>query len=900
MSVRHLDAVLQPRSVAIIGASNTPRSIGGVIMRNVLKSGFNGPIMPVNPKYEAVAGVLTYPDIASLPVTPDLAVVCTPPQVVPEIIGQLGERGAKGAAVITAGLAGIPYRDGKSVQQAMLAAAKPHTLRILGPNCVGLLVPRIGLNATFAHPSRSQKQIESGSIAFVSQSGGFCTATLDWAQDRGIGFSHFISLGDSADIDFGDCLDYLASSPDTHAILLYMESIGADEARKFMSAARSAARNKPVLAIKSGRNPEGARAAASHTGALAGADNVYDAALRRAGILRVFTLDELFDAVETLARSEPLRGERLAILTNGGGPGVIATDALIADGGKLAEFSDETLRTLDELLPANWSKGNPIDMIGDADAARYVKVIEILRKDPGIDAMLIMNAPSAIAPPVIAAEGIVRAVKDTHLPVLTSWLGGDEAQHARRVFAEHEIATYDTPESAIRAFMHMVRYRRNQDILTQTPASAPTDFVVAPGAARAVIEPMLADRELLTEDEAKQVLASYGIPVVDTRVAYHPDQAAELAEQIGYPVAIKILSPDITHKSDVGGVVLGLDNADEVRDAAEHMYARVRKRFPAAELTGFTVQRMIKRPGAHELIIGMASDSIYGPVLLFGSGGTAVEVIGDREVELPPLNMSLARHLISRTQVFKLLTGYRDRPPADIDAICLTLIKVSQLVVDRPEIVELDINPLFADQDGVIALDARIRVAPAGVLLPSGAKRLAIRPYPRRLEETLELPGGRKVFVRPIRPEDQPSHQHFVGKLTAEDLRFRLLGVTRDIPPSEMARLVQIDYDREMAFIAVDESTDPPETMAVVRTVAKPDNTQADFSVMVRSDLKRSGLGTALMQKMIRYCKSRGTLEIAGQMLTENRAMLSLTRKLGFSDKELPELGRIEVRLKLQ
>ena len=893
MSVRYLESVFNPASVAIIGASNNLRSIGGLVMRNLLRSGFSGPIMPVNPKYQAVAGVLTYPDVASLPVTPDLAVICTGPKTVPELIAQLGERGTHGAAVITAGLSDYKHPDGRTIQEAMLSAARPHLLRILGPNCVGLLVPRIGLNASFAHT-----EIEPGSLAFVSQSGGFCTATLDWAKERGIGFSHFISLGNSADIDFGDVLDYLASAAETTAILLYMESIGADEARKFMSAARSASRNKPVLAIKSGRNAEGARAAASHTGALAGADDVYDAALRRAGILRVYDLDELFDAVETLARSQPLQGERLAILTNGGGPGVIATDALIENGGQLAEFSPDTMRKLQDLLPGTWSHGNPIDMIGDADARTYAKTLEILFTDPGVDAILVMNAPSAMAPPEDAARGIVDIVREAKLPILTSWLGGEAAGRARRIFAEANIPTYDTPENAVRAFLHMVRYRRNQEILTQVPESAPTDFTPTPGAARSVIEKaLLEQRELLTEPEAKQVLAAYGIPVVETRVAKDPAEAAILAEAIGLPVALKILSPEITHKSDVGGVALGLDTAEEVEATAKTMLARISKNYPEALLSGFTVQKMAKRPKAHELIVGMTTDSIFGPVILFGSGGTAVEVIADRAVALPPLNMSLARHLIARTRVSKLLKGYRDRPAADFDAISLTLIQISQLIVDRPEIMELDINPLFADDQGVLALDARVRVAPAEM---GGGKRLAIRPYPRELEERIKLSTGREIFVRPIRPEDQPAHNRFVARITPDDLRLRLLGVNRDIPPSEMARLVQIDYDREMAFIATDpEDEGLAETLAVVRIVANPDKTEADFAVMVRSDLKRQKIGVALMRKMIEYCKSSGIGEIVGQMLEENQAMLSLTRKLGFTAKPLPEIGRCEVRLKL-
>ena len=894
MSVRHLESLFKPTSIAVIGASNSPRSVGGVVLRNLLRSGFDGPIMPVNPKYLAVAGVLTYPDISSLPVTPDLAVICTGPKTVPAIIHQLGERGTKAAAVITAGMSEQQDEQGRQNEAAMLAAAKPHLLRILGPNCVGLMVPGLGINATFAHT-----EIKGGSLAFVSQSGGFCTAALDWAKAKGIGFAHFVSLGNSADIDFGDVLDYFGSDPESKAILLYMESIGADEARKFMSAARSAARNKPVLVIKSGRHAESARAAASHTGALAGSDNVYDAALRRAGLLRVYDLDELFDAVETLARSRPLQGERLAILTNGGGPGVIATDALIENGGQLAELSDDTMRKLNELLPGTWSRGNPVDMIGDAEPHVYVRALGILVDDPGVDAILVLNAPSAIAPPEPAARAIVDLVRQSDVPILTSWLGGEAAGRARRIFADAEIPTYDTPENAVRAFMHMVRYRRNQEILTQVPPSAPTDFTPMPGAARSVIEKALVEgRELLTEPEAKQMLAAYGIPVVPTRVAADPAQAAEVAREVGLPVALKILSPDITHKSDVGGVALGLDTPEEVRAAAEAMRARIRKNLPEALLTGFTVQRMASRPQAHELIIGMTTDSIFGPVILFGRGGTAVEVIGDRAVALPPLNMSLAHHLISRTRVSALLRGYRDRPPADIDAICLTLIQISQLIVDRPEIIELDINPLFADDQGVLALDARIRIAVAGA---EGASRLAIRPYPRELEETLKLPSGRTVLARPIRPEDQPAHELFTSRITPEDFRFRQIGVTRNLPPSEMARLVQIDYDREMAFIATaPDERGREETLAVVRTISSPDNVSADFALMVRSDLKRTGIGTALMQKMIRYCKDRRIGCIIGQVLDDNVAMLNLMDRLGFEKRPLPETGRIEVKLRLK
>ncbi len=671
MSVLNLDSLFRPASVAVVGASNQPMSIGGFVMRNLLRGGFNGPIMPVHPTYEAVAGVLTYPDVPHLPVAPDLGVVCTPPASVPDLVRQLGERGTRAAIIITAGLTATRLPDGRTAHEAMLAAARPFGLRLLGPNCVGLLVPPLKLNATFAHAD-----LAAGSLAFVSQSGGFCTTVLDWARLRGIGFSHFVSIGDSADIDFGDVLDYLGSEPETTAILLYMESIGADEARKFMSAARMAARNKPVIAIKAGRFAEGARAAASHTGALAGSDNVYMAAFRRAGILRVYDLDELFDAAETLARAKPPRGERLAIMTNGGGPGVIAADALAAVGGTMAEFSAATMDKLNALLPPIWSKGNPIDMVGDTDGARYVKVIKILLDDPGVDAILVMNAPAA--PAVDAADAVVDIIKQADRPILTCWLGGDSASLARRTFSAHNIPTYDTPESAVRAFMHIVRYRRSQEVLLQTVPEAPTDFEPLVDTARGVIENVLQDdRDLLTEPEAKEVLAAYGIPVVETRVAREPRHAAELAEELDYPVALKILSPDITHKSDVGGVALGLDSADDVRDAAAAMLTRVRKRYPAAKIDGFTVQKMAQRPAAVELIIGVSTDPIFGPIILFGRGGTAVEVIADSNTGLPPLNMTLARHLIERTQVYRLLKGYRDKPPANLDAICMSLVQVS-------------------------------------------------------------------------------------------------------------------------------------------------------------------------------------------------------------------------------
>lgn len=875
MSIRNLDSLFDPASVAVFGASDRPGSVGATVWRNLRGGGFAGPLWPVNPKRRELDGVPVHADVAALPEAPELAVICTPAPTVPGLIRELGERGTRAAVVLSAGF------DAAS-RQTLREAARPHLLRLLGPNCLGLLAPHIGLNASFAHVGAAK-----GSLAFVSQSGALVTALLDWAAGRGFGFSHFVSLGEHADVDFGDMLDWLAHDARTRAILLYIESV--DEARKFMSAARAAARNKPVIVVKAGRSAAGQQAAASHTGALAGSDAVFDAAIRRAGMLRVDTLLELFTAAETLARlagapTGATQGETppLTLVTNGGGAGVLAADAAASAGLTLAPLSDATRAALDAALPAHWSRANPVDLIGDAPVERYEAAFRALLADKTSGLLLFMHAPTAIVPSAAIADALAPMLQPAASRVLGCWLGDRAVAAARARFQQAGIACYDTPEQAVQAAAMLATYRANQAQLMEAPPAAAHDAALDLPAVRRIVDAVLAEgRDLLTEPEAKALLAACGIPVAATRTCgADADAAAALAAEIGFPVAIKILSPEISHKSDVGGVVLDLHDGDGVRAAAAAMFDRVRAARPDATITGFTVQAMVRRAQAQELIVGASVDRLFGPVILFGQGGTAVEVVADRALALPPLNRPLARALVERTRVARLLAGWRDVPPVDMDALLGALTAVSQLLAEVPEVAELDINPLLADARGVVALDARVRVEAA---CPGGAARFAIRPYPHELEESFDW-DGRRVTLRPIRPEDEARHLAFLERLDPEDVRMRVFYSRRTIERSELARLTQIDYEREMAFVATAADADgAEETLGVVRAVADPDNVEAEFGIVVRSDLKGSGLGDRLMHKLIDYLKARGTRVLTAVVLAENRRMLSLARELGFT-----------------
>ncbi|MGA7540557.1 MAG: bifunctional acetate--CoA ligase family protein/GNAT family N-acetyltransferase [Steroidobacteraceae bacterium] len=890
MSSRNLEHLFNPQSVALIGASDRAHSIGATVMRNLLRGGFRGPVWPVNLRHATVAGREAYPTIESLPAAPDLAVICTPAASVPGLITALGRRGTRAAVVISAGLE-QPAAAGGTLATAMLQAARPFQLRILGPNCIGLLVPGIGLDASFAHVGAS-----AGSLAFVAQSGALTTALLDWARGRHVGFSHFISLGNAADIDFGDLLDYLGRDLKTRAILLYAESISS--ARKFMSAARATARAKPVIVVKSGRTAASARAAQSHSGALAGSDAVYDAAFRRAGILRVDTLRELFDAAEILSRWRSYAGPRLAIVTNGGGPAVLATDALVGGGGELAELSADSVQRLDRILPGASARANPLDLGGDARPERYLAALDVVLEDPGADALLLMHAPTAVASVSEIAAACAPKLASGPRPALACWLGAGTNSRASAAVPEiSAIPSYSTPEEAVGAFQHVVRYHQSQALLLEAPAVTPPPGRPDIQLARATVVRALAqNRQTLTEPESKAILAAYGIPVVATRVARELKELGPAARDIGYPVALKILSPDITHKSDVGGVALNIESAEELEHAAEAMLQRCRASSPAARIEGFTVQKMIRRGGAHELLAGIAFDPTFGPTIVFGQGGTAVELIADRALALPPLNARLARELIARTRIHRLLLGYRDCPPTDMGALERALIGLSQLAADMPEIAELDINPLLADKDGVIALDARIRLERTAL---QGSERFAIRPYPAELEEAVAL-DGHALRLRPIRPEDFAQHKRFLSRCSQEDLHARFLSTFHELPDADIARLTQIDYDREMAFIAEEsDASGGVETLGVARVSTDPDNIEADFAILVRSDFKRHGLGQVLLAKLIRYCRDRGTARMTSSVLSGNASMLGLGADLGFTAR-LAERGIMEVSLDLQ
>jgi len=897
MSTYHLKNLLSPRSVALVGASPRQGSVGRAIVENIYKTQFRGEFGVVNRHYAEIAGVATVGSLGGLPFKPELVVITAPAAATAQIIDEAGRHGAAGALIVSAGLG----HGAGTMAEAAERAAQKHGMRLIGPNCLGIMMPGVALNASF-----SAHMPCTGSLALISQSGAIAAGMVDWAAQRGVGFSGIVSIGDQLDVDIADLLDYFALDLKTRAILLYVEAI--KDARKFMSAARAAARIKPVVVVKSGRMVQGARAAATHTGALAGSDAVYDAAFRRAGMLRVSDLRELFDCAETLGRVEKPPGKRLAILTNGGGIGVLAVDRLVELGGIPAAITPATREKLDSVLPPSWSGSNPVDIVGDAGPARYAAALELLLADAGNDAVMVMNVQTAMAHADEIAVGLTTQVKEYRQqrsriakPVLAVWVGAE--QKVTNLLSGAGIPNYPTGDDAVLGFMHLVRHREVVAELARVPPAMPGEFAPDIATARNIVAGALAEaRHWLDPVEVKRLLESYEIAMVPTFAAADAEQAVAHASSLfaqRATVVLKIMSRDIVHKSDVGGVVLNLTSPEAVRTATADIMARARALRPEARLAGVIVQAMVVRPKARELIIGLADDPTFGTVIVFGRGGTAVEVINDKALALPPLDLQLARDLIERTRVSRLLRGYRDVPAAKPDAVAMVLVKIAQMAADIPEIQELDINPLLADENGVLAVDARVAVGPAlRKFRGAGAANFAVRPYPSQWQRHVELKDGLRLFARPIRPEDEPLIHAMLRRVTPQDLRLRFFAPMKEFSHEFIARLTQLDYARAMAFVAIDEATQ--ELAGVVRLHSDSIYESGEYAILLRSDLKGRGLGWALMQMIIEYAKSEGLKTIAGEVLQENTVMLDMCRSLGFEVRGDPHEHDIcNVKLKL-
>jgi len=889
MSLKRITQFFNPSSVAVIGASNISTRAGFVVMRNLLQGGFKGPIMPVTPNHTAVHGVLAYPSIADLPKVPDLAVICTNKNTLIDIIEQLGALGCKTAIIIADGLSA-------EKKYALKACAQAKQVTLLGPNCLGLLIPHIGLNASFSHTVASP-----GKIAFVSQSAAVCSTILDWAKNKEIGFSYFVSVGDCLDINFNELLDFLGRDAKTKAILLYIDNI--EDIRGFISAARAAAFSKPVIAIKTGKTSAGALAAEIHTGGKQSSDAVYDALFQRAGMLRVNDLRELFAATQTLAmHPKLLKVEQLTILTNGGGPGVMAVDELIQSSGKLAQLSIETREALNKVIPQSETTSNPVDIFGDSAPARYKQALEILLHAKEVKNLLIIHTPSALAPSEDYADIIVQTLltlpKMARPYVITNFMGEDASYAARKVCSNNAIPTYRTPEGAVGAFMHLVTYRRNQKHLTQTPESNTDDAKINKVAAKVLIDKFLDEqRSYLPTHQASQILSNYGINCTQTEVAYTPTQAKEKAVKLGFPVALKLISPSIASKSEVGGVVLNLNDANEVEQTAFAMLIRIKNTYPDAAIEGFSLQKMAPRAGANELRIAIKTEPNFGPVILLGEAGTGLEY-AQAAVALPPLNMNLAKYLIAAAHDKGVLKERILPEKVDKYRLCALLTRISQLVIDQPDISSMELNPILASNGQFLVLDATMTLN--RYQTQSNRKRLSIRPYPIELVEVVTLKNNTQATLRPIKPEDEQAHKAFDESLNKEDRYKRFFGELPQFNHDQLAKMTQIDYDREMAFIVCQRFEGRTRTLGVSRVIMDPDNLHAEFAIVVRSDCQGLGLGHILMSAAINHCKRQGLESVEGITLPENTGMIELARKLGFKISRDFEEGSINMVLKLK
>jgi acetyltransferase len=867
-----LDLLFDPKTIAIIGAGTDRKGVGHAIFTNLIGSGYEGIVYPVNSKRRSVQGVEAYPSIDKIPDRIDLAVIATPAATVPEIVEECGAAHVRNLVIVSAGFKEAG-EAGEGMYEHLRTQARKYDMRVLGPNCLGFIRPAAHLNVSFA-----TRMPLPGRIAFISQSGALCTSVLDWAVKQNVGFSHFVSIGETVDIGFHDLIDYFGTHGGTSSILIYMESLS--DARRFMSAARAFARTKPIIVLKAGKTSGGAKAALSHTGSVAGDDAVFDAAFKRAGMVRVNEIGELFDCAKTLSMQRLPFGNRMAIITNAGGPGVIATDYLLTNGGTIATLSDATMSALNESLPPAWSRSNPIDVLGDAGAERYQKAVQLCLQDKGVDGILVILTPQTMTDPTEVARQIVGS-QDSK-PILTSWMGEDAVQEGVVTLETGNVPVFRTPEQGVRCFLDMDQYSRNLKLLYETPATIPHAFVPKTAANRKLIHGIVKQgRYILTETESKELLSNYGIPVPKDVLVHTAAEAARAASDLGFPVVMKIVSPDILHKTDVGGVCLNLQSKADAERAFNEISASVKEKAPKAHVTGVLVERMEHK--RYELLIGSKKDPIFGPVIVFGMGGVAVEVFKDTVVGLPPLNMALAQRMMESTKIYSLLKGYRGMKGVDLSAIQFLLYKFAYLVMDFPEIKELDINPFGVDEDGGIVLDAKIVLDEAVAGKPfQPYSHMVISPYPKEYVSSFTLKDGSRIILRPIRPEDEPMEAEMFTKFSERTQQYRFFQLIKDITHELMVRFTQIDYDREIAIVGELKSPDGPKMTGVARLIADAYNESAEFAIVVADPWQNQGLGSKLTDFVLKLARKRGVKKVFAEMLSENQAMIHILEKRGF------------------
>jgi acetyltransferase len=879
---RHgLEAIFDPQSVAVIGATDRPDTVGRTVLQNLLTSAFHGKVFPVNPQHSELLGIKAYKNIGSVPQGIDLAVLATPAATIPGLIGECIDAGVKSAVVISAGFRESGER-GTGLERQIQQELRRGSLRLIGPNCLGVMNPSVGLNATFA-----KDPAKDGNVAFLSQSGALLTAILDWSHRENVGFSAIVSTGSMLDVGWGDLIYHFGDDPRTKSILIYMESVG--DARSFLSAAREIALSKPIIVIKVGRSEAGSRAAASHTGALTGSDEVLDAAFRRSGVLRVHSLADLFYMAEVLSRQPRPRGPRLTILTNAGGPGVLATDSLMANGGELAVLSEATLKALNSFLPAHWSHNNPVDVLGDADSERYSKALELASQDPNSDGLLAILAPQGMTNPSDVARGLRKYAHSTGKPVLASWMGGVSVAEGDAILNDAGVPTFSYPDTAARAFTYMWRYTYNLRLLYETPSLAEDPEIDR--AARSAIDEIIgkaraSGRTVLNEFESKRLLSLYGIPTVETRIASSEEEAVSQACEIGFPVVLKVFSEAVTHKTDVGGVKLNLHDESAVRNAYQSIERSLDDKIGAGPFSGVTVQPMVKLDG-YELILGSSVDPQFGPVVLFGSGGQLVEVYKDHALTLPPLNTTLAQRLMERTNIFRALKGVRGRNPVDLIGLERLLVRFSQLVVEQPWISEIDINPLLASPERLLALDARV-VLHGPSIKAEQLPRLAIRPYPSRYVWQWKMKDGTEITIRPIRPEDEPLMVEFHGILSDRTVflrYFATLSLRRRVEHDRLVRICFGGYDREMVLVGEykDPATGRNRILAVGRLNKSRTNSDGEVAVLVADQYQNQGLGTELLRRNIQIAREEKLTRLYAEILRDNVAMERVFHRLGFN-----------------